>query len=61
LGGDLKKWREAGVREMVDKHYQKWNLKLVALGQTPERTALTSCGSQSDRQAIFAVGKSAGP
>jgi TRAP-type transport system periplasmic protein len=40
LGGDLNKWREAGVREMVDKHYQKWNLKLVALGQTPERTAL---------------------
>jgi TRAP-type transport system periplasmic protein len=40
LGGDLKKWREAGVREMVDKHYQKRNLKLVALGQTPERSAL---------------------
>lgn len=40
LGGDLKKWREAGVREMVDKHYQKRNLKLVALGQTPEKTAL---------------------
>jgi TRAP-type C4-dicarboxylate transport system substrate-binding protein len=40
LGGDLKKWREADVREMVDKHYQKWNLKLVALGQTPERSAL---------------------
>jgi TRAP-type C4-dicarboxylate transport system substrate-binding protein len=40
LGGDLKKWREAGAREMVDKHYQKRNLKLVALGQTPERTAL---------------------
>jgi len=40
LGGDLKKWREADVRAMVDKHYQKWNLKLVALGQTPERSAL---------------------
>jgi TRAP-type C4-dicarboxylate transport system substrate-binding protein len=40
LSGDLKKWREAGVREMVDKHYQKFNLKLVALGQTPERSAL---------------------
>jgi TRAP-type C4-dicarboxylate transport system substrate-binding protein len=40
LGGDLKKWREADVREMVDKHYQKWKLKLVALGQTPERSAL---------------------
>ena len=40
LGGDLKKWREAGVREMVDRHYQKRNLKLVVLGQTPEKTAL---------------------
>ncbi len=40
LGGDLKKWREAGVREMVDKAYQKNGLKLVALAQTPEGTAL---------------------
>ena len=40
LGGDLKKWRDAGVRDMVDKHYQKRNLKLVALGQTPEQSAL---------------------
>jgi TRAP-type transport system periplasmic protein len=40
LGGDLKQWREAGVREMVDKHYQKHGLKLVALGQTPEKSAL---------------------
>lgn len=40
LGGDLKKWRDAGVREMVDKHYAKFGLKLVALGQTPEKTAL---------------------
>ena len=40
LGGDLKKWREAGVRDMVDRHYQKRNLKLVVLGQTPEKTAL---------------------
>jgi TRAP-type transport system periplasmic protein len=40
LGGDLKAWREAGVREMIDNHYQKYNLKLVALGQTPERSAL---------------------
>ena len=40
LGGDLKKWREAGVRDMVDRHYQQRNLKLVALGQTPEQTAL---------------------
>jgi TRAP-type C4-dicarboxylate transport system substrate-binding protein len=40
LGGDLKKWRDAGVREMIDKNYQKKNLKLVVLGQTPENTAL---------------------
>jgi TRAP-type C4-dicarboxylate transport system substrate-binding protein len=40
LAGDLNQWREAGVREMVDRHYQKHGLKLVALGQTPERSAL---------------------
>lgn len=40
LGGDLKAWRDAGVREMIDNHYQKLGLKLVALGQTPERSAL---------------------
>jgi TRAP-type transport system periplasmic protein len=40
LGGDLNKWREAGIREMVDNHYQKIGLKLVALGQTPEQSAL---------------------
>jgi TRAP-type C4-dicarboxylate transport system substrate-binding protein len=40
LGGDLKKWRDAGVRELIDKHYQKFGLKLVALGQTPEQSAL---------------------
>jgi TRAP-type transport system periplasmic protein len=40
LGGDLNKWREAGVREMIDNHYQKYGLKLVALGQTPEQSAL---------------------
>lgn len=40
LGGDLKKWRDVGVREMIDKNYQTKNLKLVALGQTPENTAL---------------------
>lgn len=39
LGGDLKKWRDAGVREAIDKHYQKSGLKLVALGQSPEGTA----------------------
>jgi len=41
LGGDLAKWRESGIRDEIDKHYQKKNLKLVVLGQTPERTALT--------------------
>jgi TRAP-type transport system periplasmic protein len=40
LSGDIKKWRDAGVRDMVDKHYQKFGLKLVALAQTPENTAL---------------------
>jgi TRAP-type mannitol/chloroaromatic compound transport system substrate-binding protein len=58
LGGDLKKWREADVREMVDKHYQKWKLKLVALGQTPERSALQIV--RSDLQGILRGGKSGG-
>jgi TRAP-type transport system periplasmic protein len=40
MGGDLKKWRDAGVRELVDKHYQQRGLKLVALAQTPEKSAL---------------------
>ena len=39
LSGDLKKWRDAGVREIVDKHYQQHGLKLLALGQSPEGTA----------------------
>lgn len=39
LGGDLAKWRETGVREQIDKHYQKHGLKLIALGQSPDDTA----------------------
>jgi TRAP-type mannitol/chloroaromatic compound transport system substrate-binding protein len=39
LGGDLEKWRAAGVRDLVDKHYQKFGLKLIALPQTPEGSA----------------------
>ena len=40
IGGDLKAWRDAGIKEKIDAHYQKFGLKLVALGQTPPRTAL---------------------
>jgi TRAP-type C4-dicarboxylate transport system substrate-binding protein len=36
LGGDLKKWRETGVADLVDKHYQRFGLKLISLPQTPE-------------------------
>jgi TRAP-type C4-dicarboxylate transport system substrate-binding protein len=37
LSGDLKKWREAGVRDVIDKYYQKqFELKLLVLGQQPE-------------------------
>lgn len=39
LSGDLTKWREAGVREEIDKHYARNNLKLLALAQSPEGTA----------------------
>ena len=39
FSGDLKKWREAGVREEVDKYYQRKGLKVIALPQTPPGTA----------------------
>lgn len=39
LSGDVTKWREAGVHDVIDKHYQKHGLKLVALGQSPDDTA----------------------
>lgn len=39
FSGDLKKWREVGVREEVDKYYQRVGLKLIALPQTPEGAA----------------------
>lgn len=39
MSGDLAKWREAGVRGVVDQHYQKHSLKLIALGQCPDDTA----------------------
>jgi TRAP-type mannitol/chloroaromatic compound transport system substrate-binding protein len=40
MGGDLNKWRDARVREAIDAHYQKFGLKLLALGQTPPRSAV---------------------
>jgi TRAP-type transport system periplasmic protein len=36
LTGDLAKWREAGIHDLVDKHYQRFGLKLIALAQSPE-------------------------
>lgn len=39
ISGDLAKWREVGVREQIDKAYQKHGLKLLALGQSPDGTA----------------------
>jgi len=39
FSGDLKKWRDTGVREEVDKYYQRVGLKLIALGQAPEGSA----------------------
>lgn len=39
LGGDLTKWRDAGVRAEIDKHYARSNLKLLALAQSPEGSA----------------------
>jgi TRAP-type C4-dicarboxylate transport system substrate-binding protein len=36
LGGDLQSRRAAGVWDVVDKHYQRYNLKLIALTMTPD-------------------------
>lgn len=37
--GDIRKWRESGFKELVDKHYAKYGLKLLALARSPEGTA----------------------
>lgn len=36
LGGDMQSRRAAGVWEVVDKHYQKYGLKLIALTMTSD-------------------------
>jgi TRAP-type transport system periplasmic protein len=38
FSGDLAKWREVGVRDMIDQHYQKLGLKLIALPRSPQGT-----------------------
>lgn len=40
IKGDPKIWRSTGLYDMVDKHYQKFGLKLVALAGTPPASAL---------------------
>ena len=39
LSGDLAKWRSAGLKDQVEKHYQRFGLKLLALPQVPEGSA----------------------
>ena len=39
FSGDLAKWREDGVRNVIDRHYQKFGMKLIALPRSPEGTA----------------------
>jgi TRAP-type transport system periplasmic protein len=39
FSGDLAKWREAGVRDVIDRHYQKYGMKLIALPRPPQSTA----------------------
>jgi TRAP-type transport system periplasmic protein len=39
LTGDLAKWRAAGIKEQVDKQYQKYGLKLIVFPQVPEGSA----------------------
>jgi len=36
LGGDMSSRRAAGVWEVVDKHYQKYGLKLISLTMSPD-------------------------
>src|SRR5690349_9563418 len=35
MGGDRDKRRAAGVADMIDKHYQRYGLKLIAYAMTP--------------------------
>jgi TRAP-type mannitol/chloroaromatic compound transport system substrate-binding protein len=39
LTGDLAKWRAAGLKDQVDKQYQKYGLKLIVFPQVPEGSA----------------------
>jgi TRAP-type mannitol/chloroaromatic compound transport system substrate-binding protein len=36
LKGESKQWREAGLYEMIDKHYSRFGLKLIFLAKSPE-------------------------
>jgi TRAP-type C4-dicarboxylate transport system substrate-binding protein len=39
FSGDLAKWRAAGIKELVDKHYQKFGLKLLVFPSVPDGSA----------------------
>ncbi len=39
FSGDLAKWRASGIKEQIDKHYQKFGVKYLMMPLTPEGTA----------------------
>jgi TRAP-type transport system periplasmic protein len=39
LSGDLAKWRAAGIKEQIDKHYQRFGLKYLVMPLVPEGSA----------------------
>ncbi|MEQ1956663.1 TRAP transporter substrate-binding protein DctP [Mesorhizobium sp. CN2-181] len=38
LKGDVRKWREAGLIELVDKHYERFNVKVIFMAKPPENS-----------------------
>ena len=39
FSGDLAKWRASGIKEQIDKHYQRFGVKYLMMPLTPEGTA----------------------
>ncbi len=55
LSGDLAKWREAGIKDLVNKHYQRFGVRVLALPQVPEGSSYNimlkaPVGAQGDLQ-----------
>jgi len=55
LSGNLAQWRAAGIKDLVDKHYQKFGIKVLALPQVPDGSSYNimlkaPVGAQGDLQ-----------